>query len=78
MPPPLHRMKVVGGAGPLQKRGGQNVGRSDGILDGEIDPDTANRRHGVGGITDAQQPRPIPPTQAIDANGQELDIAPIA
>jgi hypothetical protein len=62
----------------LQKRGGQDVGRSNGILDGEIDPDTANRRRGVGGITDAQQLRPIPPTQAIDANGQQLDITPIA
>jgi hypothetical protein len=67
-----------GGDSPLQERGGQDVGRGNGILDGEIDPDAADRRHGVGGIADAQQPRSIPPTQAIDANGQELDIAPLA
>lgn len=78
LPPPLHCAKVIGDDSPSPERGGQDVGRGDSILDGEIDPDTAYRRHRVGGITDAQQPGPIPPPQAIDANGQKLDLAPIA
>ena len=40
--------------------------------------DTADRRHGMSGIADAQQPGPIPLAQAIDANRQQLDIIPIA
>jgi hypothetical protein len=77
-PPPLHGAKMIAADGPLPERGGENVGSRDGILHGKVDADAADRRHRVGGVTDAQQPGPIPLAQAIDANGQEFDIVPTA
>ncbi len=37
----------------FQYRRGQQVRRRDCVLDGEIDADAADRRHGMRGITDA-------------------------
>ena len=46
------------------------------ILDSEIDADAADRRHGVSGIADAEQPVAIPALQAIDRDSQELHVVP--
>jgi hypothetical protein len=54
----------------------EDVGRGDGVLNGEVDADAADRRHGVRRIADAQKPRPRPALEAIDANREELHAVP--
>ena len=39
---------------PAASGAGEDVGRGDRVLDGEIDADAADRRHGVGGVADAR------------------------
>src|SRR5690606_10537382 len=43
---------------------------------GEIDPDTADWRHGVRGIADEEQSGPEPLLQSIDAHREQLDVVP--
>ena len=50
----------------------KNVCGGDGVLNGEIDADAADRRHGVRAIADAQQAGTRPFAQAIDANAERL------
>jgi len=50
----LYLREIVGTDRAFAKGFCQEIGRRDGILNGEIDPDTAHRRHGVGRIADAQ------------------------
>lgn len=45
---------------PGRERRGQPIGAGHGILHGQIYPDSTDGRHRVGGIADAQQPRPPP------------------
>jgi hypothetical protein len=52
----LHRAQLVGRRCAAAKRGGQQVRRRDRVLDREVDPDAADRRHRVRGIADAEQP----------------------
>ena len=56
----------------------KNIGCRHGILNGEIDTDTADRRHGVGGVADAQKTRPKPVEQSVHADRQKLYIVPAA
>ena len=58
-----------------RQRPGENVGGRDRVLDGEIDADPADRRHGVGGIADRQQARPVPACQPVELDGQQVKIA---
>ena len=44
----------------------EDVGRGNGILDRKVDADTADRRHGVGGIADRDQPRPPPALETVE------------
>ncbi|MNF16272.1 hypothetical protein D3C80_2192230 [compost metagenome] len=44
------------------------VGGGDRILNRQIDPDAANRRHGVCGVANAQHARFGPLIQSIDTN----------
>jgi hypothetical protein len=67
---------VFGREGAGAERLGEDVGRRHRVLDGDIDADATDRRHGVGGVADAQQSRPVPPLQPIDFGGQKLDIIP--
>ena len=55
---------------------GQQVGRGHRVLDREVDPHPADWRHGVGGVADAQQARPVPPPQPIDLDRERLDVVP--
>jgi hypothetical protein len=55
---------------PARERAGEDVGRGDRVLDREVDADAADRRHGVGGIADRQQARPVPAGQPV-----ELDLS---
>ena len=45
---------------------GQQIGRCHRILDGEINPDSARGRHGMGGIADTEQTGTMPLPQPID------------
>src|SRR5215472_5187229 len=52
--------REIGGAHlACSKRFHQNVGRSDSVLDGQIDPDTGHWRHGVRRVADAHEARAI-------------------
>jgi hypothetical protein len=55
---------------------GPPLGRRHRVLDGQIDAHAADGRHGVGRVSDAQEPRPIPPAQAVYRHRQELDVVP--
>ncbi len=59
------------------QRGGQRIGGSDRILNGEVDPDTADRRHRMGGIADQQQARPVPALEPVDPHLQKLHRIPV-
>jgi hypothetical protein len=52
--PALHPVEIIHRDSMLAQRSGQNVGRRDGILNGQIDADAADRRHGVRRIADTQ------------------------
>ena len=54
-----------------------NAGSGDGVLNGEIDANASGWRHGVGGIADAQEAWTMPPLEAINLYGQQLDLSPI-
>ena len=56
----LHGLQVFGAQPALAQRAREAVRRRHRILDGEVDTDPADRRHGVGGVTDRKQPRPVP------------------
>lgn len=64
------------GDGLSEKRGGKEIGRGDGVLDGEIDADTAHGRHGMGGIADAKEAGQVPAFEAVHLDGQEFDFIP--
>ena len=49
----LDGAKVVLGGRSSQERGTEDICGGNGVLNGEIDADAADWRHGVGGITDA-------------------------
>ena len=44
------------------------------VLDGDVDADSADRRHGVRGVADAQHAGLPPLLQPVDADGQQLEI----
>ena len=56
----LYRLQIVIRYLTRFQRRGQAVGRRHRILHGDIDADAADRRHRVGCIADADQPRPPP------------------
>jgi len=68
-------MGIVGGDG--GQGGDENICGGDGVLNGEIDADAADGRHGVGGVADAEQAAAGPVAQAIDGDGEQLDVTPI-
>jgi len=47
---------LIGMAEPCWNSGNQDVRGGDRILDGEIDPDAADRRHRVRGVANAESP----------------------
>jgi hypothetical protein len=52
---------------PFTERPGQDVGSSDGILNGEVNTDTSDGGHRVCSVANAQKPRPPPLLQPIHA-----------
>ena len=57
-----------------RQRTGEDIRRRDRILDREIDADPADRRHGVGGIADREQPGPMPAGQPVERDGQQMQV----
>ena len=53
----LDRSEVMFGKGTGEQGFGEDVRSGDGILQGYVDANAADRRHGVGGVTDAKQAR---------------------
>jgi hypothetical protein len=49
-----------------RKRPSEDIRRRNGVLNGEIDSDSADGRHGVGGVADREQPRPPPAFEPIE------------
>lgn len=68
-------MGIGGGSG--GQNGDENICGGDGVLNGEIDADTTDGGHGVGGIADAEEAAARPVAQAIDSDGEQLYVAPI-
>ncbi len=54
LPSALDRLQVVLPGGSLPETGGQDVGSGNRVLNRQIDAHPADRRHGVGGVPDAQ------------------------
>jgi len=48
-----------------RQRSGKDVGCGDGVLDREVDPDSADRRHGMGRIADREEAWPPPARQSV-------------
>ena len=61
---------------PSRHRPGEDVRRGDRVLDGEVDADPADRRHGMGGVADREQAGPVPGRQPVELDGQQLDLVP--
>ena len=57
--------------------GDENICGGDGVLNGEIDADSTDGGHGVGGVADAEESAAGPVAQAVDGDGQQLDVAPV-
>src|SRR6185312_5057159 len=76
--PSLYRLQIGAAHPPPPQRDGQAIGRRHRVLNGDIDPDSADRRHGVRRIADQEQARPPPLPQKIDRYGQELHIVEAA
>ena len=57
--------------------GGEDAGGGDGVLNGEVDADAADGRHGVGGVADAEQAGAVPAGEAVDLDGEKLDLVPV-
>ncbi|MCU1225786.1 MAG: hypothetical protein JWQ42_3879 [Edaphobacter sp.] len=59
------------------ERGGEDAGCGYSVLDGEVDTDAADRGHGVSGVSDAEEAGTVPAGEAIDLDGEELELAPV-
>ena len=62
---------------PLRQRTGEDIRGGHGILDGKVDADPADRRHGVRGIADGKQPGAPPAVQPVERDGQQFDLIPV-
>ena len=74
LPPILHFVKERPYLVAIGKRASKDVGGRYRILDCKIDTDPADRRHGVGGISDCQQSWPVPLDQPVELHRQEMKI----
>jgi hypothetical protein len=72
----LHPLQMMIGEGVGEERLGQDVGCGDRVLEGYVDADAADGRHGVGGIADAEEAGGPPFFKMVDLDGEELDLVP--
>ena len=74
---PLDGFEIPCGESSVAKPRGEDVGGGDGILNREIDADTANGRHGVRSVADAEKSGTKPTGQTIHDHGQQADLLPV-
>src|SRR5262249_5126682 len=59
---------------PFEQGTGKDIGSGNCVLDGEIDADAADRRHGMRRVADAQHARLVPCDQPVDSDGQLPEV----
>jgi len=64
----LHSLKCSKRYSPAEQGLNEDIGGGDRILYRQINADAADGRHGVGGVSYAEQPRPVPATQPVNGN----------
>ena len=69
-------MGIVGVDG--GQSGDENICGGDSVLNGEIDADSPDGGHGVGGVANAEEAAAGPVAQAIDGDREQLDVAPLS
>ena len=74
----LDTRQIANADGAFPEGFGKNIGGRDSVLNGQIDSYTADRRHGVCCVADTNEARPIPLAQAVDLDGEELHVVPVA
>ena len=75
-PPLAHRSQFFFAGAAIYKLAGQKVRGRHRILHREVDADSTDRRHRMGGVADAKQAGPGPTLQAIDRHREQLHIVP--
>ena len=75
----LYRFQVCGfDRAMVSKKGNESIGGSNGVLNGKVDADASDRRHGMSGVADTQEAGAIPSLESINRDGQESDLIPIS
>jgi hypothetical protein len=59
-----------------QQRVGQQPCGGHRVGDREVDPDSAGRGHGMGGVPDTQESVLVPTTEPVHPNVENLDVVP--
>ena len=72
----LDLFEMPGGERAGAERFGEHVRRSDRVLNGDIDADAADRGHGVGGVSDAEQTGRGPAHEMVYLDREQLDLVP--
>lgn len=75
--PFLDLPEVGDGTGACAQGRDEVVGGGYGVSDGVVDPGGTGGRHGVGGVTDAEQAGFVPAAEPIGAYRQQLDLVPV-
>lgn len=57
--------------------GREDAGGGDGVLDGEVDAYASDGGHGVSGVADAKKAGEVPAGEAVDLDGEKLDLVPV-
>jgi hypothetical protein len=78
LPTSLNRLEFAQGRCPAQERCSQEVGRSDRVLNGQVDSNAAYWGHRVSGVANAQKTRPRPLREPVNLHSQQADVFPIA
>ena len=72
----LHGGQVFGPHGAVAQRFGEQGGRTDGVLHGDVDTHPAHRGHGMCGVADTQQARGVPALGPVEPGVEEFHVIP--
>jgi hypothetical protein len=72
----LDGAEIVDGQWVVTQRFGEDVGGGDGILKGDVNADASDGGHGMCGVADAEESGDTPVAEAVDLDGEELDLVP--
>ena len=59
----------------LRQRRGKRVRGRHCVLNCKVDPDPADRRHGVGRVADRKQPGTMPGREPVEFDGEQMKVA---